>query len=331
MEREKRYLKQWDVFISYASEDRDSVARPLAEGLRHHGLRVWFDEFELRVGDSLVESINLGLSNSSYGVVILSPNFLHKKWTQKELAALISLDEIERRRILPVWHQLGENDLKPIMPMLTDIIAIKSSIGIPYVVMELLRAINLPLVGRSITGIWSGQTGRLRLFEVGDKFQGDYDWNGHEWAGHLEGSLEQQLDSTQQPLSIFKFQWRWDLSSEKGNGFFTLDNPSDSLYLGLVERVIRHAEFEILRGTWAFDHEKLDLSRNISELMQNRPRKWVFLREGKKPYPAYIFEEPYSSFRQFFPMGERWQVDEEDDESETSSKQMDNDEYFNEP
>jgi hypothetical protein len=44
---------EWDVFVSHASEDKEGFVRPLAEALKDRGLRVWFDEFTLRVGDSL--------------------------------------------------------------------------------------------------------------------------------------------------------------------------------------------------------------------------------------------------------------------------------------
>ena len=47
------YDKEYDVFISHASEDKEEVARPLAEALRKNGLSVWYDEFELKIGDSL--------------------------------------------------------------------------------------------------------------------------------------------------------------------------------------------------------------------------------------------------------------------------------------
>ena len=47
---------RWDVFISQASEDKDTVVRPLAEELARRGLRVWSDEFELKVGDSPSEN-----------------------------------------------------------------------------------------------------------------------------------------------------------------------------------------------------------------------------------------------------------------------------------
>lgn len=51
----------YDLFISHASEDKDHVARPLAKHLQDLGLRVWLDEFELTLGDSLRRKIDHGL------------------------------------------------------------------------------------------------------------------------------------------------------------------------------------------------------------------------------------------------------------------------------
>jgi hypothetical protein len=69
---------EWDVFISHASEDKEDFVRLLAERLRTHGLRVWYDDFTLTVGDSLRRSIDRGLARSRYGIVVISPNFLRK-------------------------------------------------------------------------------------------------------------------------------------------------------------------------------------------------------------------------------------------------------------
>jgi hypothetical protein len=55
---------QWDVFISHATEDKDEVARPLAQALHNAGLRVWLDENELQLGDSLRAKIDHGLANA---------------------------------------------------------------------------------------------------------------------------------------------------------------------------------------------------------------------------------------------------------------------------
>ena len=77
--RDRDHAMEWDVFISHASEDKEGFVRPLAKSLRQRGLRVWYDEFTLKVGDSLRRSIDRGLARSRYGVVVISPNFLRKE------------------------------------------------------------------------------------------------------------------------------------------------------------------------------------------------------------------------------------------------------------
>lgn len=67
--------KEWDVFISHSHEDKDEIVRPLAHALQELGLQVWFDEFELRIGDSLRRKIDQGIARSAFGVVVLSSAF----------------------------------------------------------------------------------------------------------------------------------------------------------------------------------------------------------------------------------------------------------------
>jgi hypothetical protein len=50
----------FDVFLSHSSKDK-AVVRPLAERLRADGLRVWFDEWELKPGDSIPKKLDDGL------------------------------------------------------------------------------------------------------------------------------------------------------------------------------------------------------------------------------------------------------------------------------
>ena len=68
----------WDVFISHAGEDKDDVARPLAEALRAAGVSVWLDALELRIGDSLRRKIDQGIRSSRFGVVVCSTAFFAK-------------------------------------------------------------------------------------------------------------------------------------------------------------------------------------------------------------------------------------------------------------
>ncbi|MBC8394589.1 MAG: toll/interleukin-1 receptor domain-containing protein, partial [Deltaproteobacteria bacterium] len=87
---------EWDVFISYAWEDKERFVRPLAEYLISIGVNVWYDEMTLIVGDSLSRSIDQGIIHAKYGVVVLSKPFLSKGWTDYELRGLI-VKEVEKR------------------------------------------------------------------------------------------------------------------------------------------------------------------------------------------------------------------------------------------
>jgi formylglycine-generating enzyme required for sulfatase activity len=136
----------WDVFISHAWEDKEGIARPLAEALRRKGLRVWYDEFTLTLGDSLRRSIDRGLAQSRYGVVILSPSFFAKEWPQKELDGLVAREVPGEKVILPIWHNITADQIREYSPTLADRVAVKSDRGLDYVVKELLRVIKPPFV-----------------------------------------------------------------------------------------------------------------------------------------------------------------------------------------
>ena len=131
----------WDVFISHAFEDKE-FARALADSLSKNGVRVWFDEFELHVGDSLRRSIDKGLSKSRFGVVLLSPNFFAKEWTQKELGALVARETKDKKIILPIWHNISAKEIRRFSPMLADRFAIDSAVGIDKMVASLLSVIK---------------------------------------------------------------------------------------------------------------------------------------------------------------------------------------------
>lgn len=99
-------VKEYDVFISHASEDKDEVVRPLANALINEGLKVWYDEFELKIGDSLRRKIDKGLANSKFGIVVLSKDFIKKGWTNYELDGIITKSVNGEQIVLPIWHNI---------------------------------------------------------------------------------------------------------------------------------------------------------------------------------------------------------------------------------
>ncbi len=132
----------WDVFVSYASEDKETFARPLVQVLESRGLNVWFDENALKVGDSLRRSIDRSLSRSRYGIVVVSRAFLFKEWPQRELDGLVAREEDGRKVVLPIWHEISATEVRQHSPTLADRLAIPSFKGIQAVVTELLQVID---------------------------------------------------------------------------------------------------------------------------------------------------------------------------------------------
>ncbi len=133
------------IFISHATEDKDKVARPLAKALRKLGYEIWYDEYSLKLGDSLTAEIDRGLIECEYGVVIFSKSFFAKRWPQRELAGLVSREtspSTGKTIILPVWHDINAEEIRQYSPTLADRIAVSTSSGTKKIVDEIIRAVG---------------------------------------------------------------------------------------------------------------------------------------------------------------------------------------------
>lgn len=130
-----------DLFICHATEDKE-IVRPLVEALVNEGFSVWYDEFALKLGDRLRRSIETGLSQSRYGLVVISPNFFRKEWTQKELDGLAAKEHNGKQVILPVWHNVDAEYVRKKAPMLSGIFAVSTTKGIDHIVKEVQKAIR---------------------------------------------------------------------------------------------------------------------------------------------------------------------------------------------
>jgi hypothetical protein len=175
---------QWDVFISHASEDKDEVARPLTDRLQLAGLRVWLDENELQLGDSLSERIDQDLAQSPFGVVIVSRAFLVKAWPKREPAGLVTLEVLGRNVILPIWHRIGHEEIAEYSPTLAEKFAVSTAKGLDYVADKVANGV----FSRRGKGIFDSYHASDRqwfedAFELFNRpaFRGKYlGWTGHE-------------------------------------------------------------------------------------------------------------------------------------------------------
>lgn len=135
----------FDVFISHASEDKDEVVRPLANALRAAGLSVWYDEFELRIGDSLRRKIDRGVGSSRFGVVVLSDSFFGKGWPEYELDGLVTKSVSGDQVILPIWHNVTKKQVIGYSASLADKLARSTATHtVEEIAAEIIEVVRLP-------------------------------------------------------------------------------------------------------------------------------------------------------------------------------------------
>ena len=133
----------YDAFICHASEDRDDFVRPLAEALQSQNVAVWYDEFTLKLGDSIRRSLDKGLKQCRFGVVVLSRAFFQKGWPQYELDGLAEREMKGRDKVvLPVWHGVTHQDIMEYSPTLAGRKAVSSSEGLEKVVGEIVYVVH---------------------------------------------------------------------------------------------------------------------------------------------------------------------------------------------
>jgi hypothetical protein len=132
------------AFISHDSRDKLEIAEPLAVHLTKLMCPVWYDEFSLKVGDSLRDSIENGLKKCHKCVFIIIQNFLSNGgWSKREYDSVFTREIIEKRNvIIPIWYNLTPQDVYSYSPILADRFAVDWSLGIEKVVNKILLAIN---------------------------------------------------------------------------------------------------------------------------------------------------------------------------------------------
>jgi len=120
----KKRTPHYDLFLSYAKEDSD-FARDLAKLLKAKNIAVWYDHGKLRIGDSFLRQIEDGLENSDFFLLLLSPDYFKKPWTEFERG--VALVRGGKKRILPVYlRHYKPNELQKIAPSIVDTTGIEA-------------------------------------------------------------------------------------------------------------------------------------------------------------------------------------------------------------
>lgn len=142
MERSK--LEKPLAFISHDSKDKDDLVRALALEMSKLMCPVWYDEYSLKVGDSLRENIEAGLKETQKCIVVLSPNFLSNEgWGKAEFDSIFTREILEKKNvILPIWHNVGVEDVYQYSPRLADKVGLSSGMGVEELARQLVHVIK---------------------------------------------------------------------------------------------------------------------------------------------------------------------------------------------
>jgi len=121
-------MRKPDAFIAHDSRDKADLARPLAIALSKMGLIVWYDEFSLKPGDRLSESIDRGLTECRHAVLLVSKNLLENTtWANTEMSALLTRAIREANSLIPIWADVDATAVAARSARLADIFAINHS------------------------------------------------------------------------------------------------------------------------------------------------------------------------------------------------------------
>lgn len=109
--------REYDVFLSYARSDGETVAEALAEELGALDVSVWIDSVEIVPGKSQSLQMDAGLRKASAGIALLTPAYLAGRfWTQRELGALL-----HKPTLIPVLHGVTFDDVREYSGILPDL------------------------------------------------------------------------------------------------------------------------------------------------------------------------------------------------------------------
>lgn len=112
---------QFDVFVSHANDNKEEFVNALTAALSRLGISIWYDANILDWGDNWKLQIANGLKKCRFGIVVVSPEFLGREWTEKELNELLQRqNETGEKVILPLLYKLTISDMKKRYPQLAD-------------------------------------------------------------------------------------------------------------------------------------------------------------------------------------------------------------------
>ncbi|MFM0115656.1 toll/interleukin-1 receptor domain-containing protein [Paraburkholderia nemoris] len=143
----RSHFEKPQAFISHDSRDKESIARPMALNLQRKLCPVWYDEFSLKLGENLRQSIEKGLKECQKCVLILSPSFFaNNGWGKKEFESIFTREILEETQlVLPIWCGVTKKEVYEYSPSLLNVKGVDwNSLGEDEVCRQIYLAVTSP-------------------------------------------------------------------------------------------------------------------------------------------------------------------------------------------
>ncbi len=90
-----------NIFLSFSGEGRQRFAIKFLDFFNSHGIKCWYDQHELYLGDVLSESIiQKGINKTEYAILIINETFLSRNWPRTEAKVLYERANNDKNIIL---------------------------------------------------------------------------------------------------------------------------------------------------------------------------------------------------------------------------------------
>lgn len=101
-------VPEFDLFVSYSARDV-SLVKQLKQGLERLGLRIWFDDEQIKGGDSFQTRLDEGLRASHTACVFIGGPI--EGWQKLEIEAALILGRNRNMRVIPVLLPGAPSDI----------------------------------------------------------------------------------------------------------------------------------------------------------------------------------------------------------------------------
>lgn len=113
----------YSIFVSHASDDKINYVNELVDEIKSLGITVFYDNDAISWGDNLKEKIDEGLKNCQLAVIVISPYYFGREWTEYEIQTLLTRQNAEKKKlIMPILHNISKEDLVKHYPLLKDVV-----------------------------------------------------------------------------------------------------------------------------------------------------------------------------------------------------------------